>query len=94
MVRYNFFEGVHPSKHVQGAMRVNWSGAIYRTWVKQGGVEGRSKFGKFLISRTHYLWDVVGILLGRTPGSVRPRIYAARGGGAKERGMTSCVCIK
>lgn len=94
MVRYNFFEGLHPSRHIQGATSVYWSGAIYRTFGKRGGVEGLFKFGKFLISRTHYLWDVVGNLLGRAPGLARPRIYAVRGGGAKECRVALCVCIK
>lgn len=94
MVLYNFFEGLHPSRCIQGAINVNGYGAIYRPWGKQGGVESQLKFGKFFISRTHCLWDVVGILLGRAVRSVRSPDFKAFGGGVLGREPTLSICIK
>jgi len=65
VARYNFFEELDPSGHIEGASSVTWYKAVYRPWGRPGGAEHQSMFGRFFISCTHCLWDVVGILLGR-----------------------------
>jgi hypothetical protein len=94
VVRYNFFEGLQPSGRIQKATGINWCEAIYRPWRKQGGVEHQLKFGKFFISRAHYLWDVVGILLGRPGQPARAPFLKAPGGDQKGRRPTPGICVK
>lgn len=94
MARYNFFEGFEPSMYVQGASGITWYKAVYRLWGKQAKARGKLKFGLFFISRTHCLWDVVGILLGRTAGSAQANGLAAFRAIQKWSGPAPNVCIK
>ncbi|WP_144238570.1 hypothetical protein [Pseudomonas brassicacearum] len=94
VARCNFFEGFEPSLPNQGASSVTWYKAIYRLWGKQGEAGGQLKIGLFFISRTHCLWDVVGILLGRAAESAKANDLAVFRAILKWSGPAPNVCIK
>ncbi|WP_448645151.1 hypothetical protein [Pseudomonas mediterranea] len=94
MAQYMFPERLDPLMSVQDASGVNGGKVFYRLSEKQYGVTGQLKFSKFFISRTHCLWDVVGILLGRNAGCAEPNDFAAFRLWRKGWQSTPYVCVK
>ncbi|UZE21210.1 hypothetical protein LOY67_14230 [Pseudomonas sp. B21-056] len=94
MAQYMFPERLDPSRSVQGASDVNGGKSFYRLSEEQRGISGQLKFGKFFISRTHCLWDVVGNLLGPIMMGVRLNELAAFRLCRKVWLSTPYVCIK
>ncbi|AOE60717.1 hypothetical protein AXG94_02645 [Pseudomonas corrugata] len=94
MAQYMFTAKLDPSMSVQDASGINGGRIFHRLLDKQYEASGQLKLGKFFVFRTHYLWDAVGILLGRIAGCARPNDLAPFRLLREIHRSPLCVCVK
>jgi hypothetical protein len=94
VVQYTFSEGLRPSIPVQDALAVIGSGFFYRLSEEQRGAGCSLKFSIFFVFCTHYLWDVVGNLLGRARGLLKANDCAGLSRTLDASGLALNVCVK